>query len=199
MKLLNRNFLCLLFLALLTGCASTKMKAVPESQVPYQLAPGETQVIFMRPSFLGGAVQSTVFEVQTEKKDAFVGIVSAGTKVRFFTQPGEHLFMVIGESADFMRAYLEADKTYYALVTPRMGFWKARFSLKPVHRHDLDGDTFRSWDESTDFVENTEQSQLWARENWATIQSRKTEYLQKWAAKSPAAKNEVTLRVGDGI
>ena len=198
MKLANRSFLCVLLLILLTGCASTKMKPVPEAQAPYVLAPGETQVVFMRPSFLGGAVQSSVFAVESDG-DELVGIVSAGTKVRYVTKPGEHLFMVIGESADFMRAYLEADKTYYALVTPRMGFWKARFSLKPVHKDELDTETFKDWDESTDFVLNTEQSQQWARDNWDSIQSKKAEYLHEWAAKSPAEKNEVTLRVGDGI
>jgi hypothetical protein len=174
------------------------MKSVPEAQAPYVLAASESQIVFMRPSFLGGAVQSSVFDV-TGNKDELIGIVSAGTKVRYVTQPGEHLFMVIGESADFMRAYVDPGKTYYALVTPRMGFWKARFSLKPVRRDELDGETFKGWDKSTSFVENTEQSRQWARENRHSISTKKAEYLQKWAAKSPADKAEVTLTVNDGI
>ncbi len=198
MKPLNRNVIFILFFILSTGCASSRMKPVPEAQAPYVLAASESQIVFMRPSFLGGAVQSSVFDV-TDNKDELIGIVSAGTKVRYVTQPGEHLFMVIGESADFMRAYVDPGKTYYALVTPRMGFWKARFSLKPVRRDELDGETFKGWDKSTSFVENTEQSRQWARENRHSISTKKAEYLQKWAAKSPADKAEVTLTVNDGI
>ena len=198
MKLLNRNVTFVLFFILLTGCASSRMKPVPEAQAPYVLPAGETQIVFMRPSYVGGAIQSSVFDV-TDNKDELVGIVSAGTKVRFVTQPGEHLFMVIGESADFMRAYVGPGKTYYALVTPRFGFWKSRFSLKPVRRAELDGDTFKGWDKATTFVENTEQSRQWARENWHSISTKKAEYLHKWAAKSPAAKAEVTLTVDDGV
>ena len=106
MKPLNRNVIFVLFFILLTGCASARMKSVPEAQAPYTLAAGETQVIFMRPSFFGGAIQSSVFDA-TDNKDELIGIVSAGTKVRYVTQSGEHLFMVIGENADFMRAYLD--------------------------------------------------------------------------------------------
>jgi hypothetical protein len=171
---------------------------VPEAQAPYVLAASETQVIFMRPSFFGGAIQSSVFDI-TDNLAELIGIVSAGTKVRYVTQSGEHLFMVIGENADFMRAYLNPGKTYYALVTVRMGFLKARFSLKPVRRGELDGETFKGWGNSTTFVENTEQSRQWARDNWESISSKKAEYLQKYAAKSPAEKAEVTLTVNDGI
>ncbi len=198
MKPLNRNVIFVLLFISLTGCASSRMKPVPEAQAPYVLAAGETQVIFMRPSFFGGAIQSSVFDV-TDNKDELIGIVSAGTKVRYVTQPGEHLFMVISENADFMRAYLDPGKTYYALVTVRMGFLKARFSLKPVRRDELDGETFKGWDKSTSFVENTEQSRQWARENRHSISTKKAEYLHKWAAKSPAEKAEVTLTVNDGI
>ena len=198
MKPLNRNIIFVLLFVLLTGCASSRMKPVPETQAPYVLAAGETQVIFMRPSFFGGAIQSSVFDV-TDNKDELIGIVSAGTKVRYGTQSGEHLFMVVGENADFMRAFLDPGKTYYALVTVRMGFLKARFSLKPVRRDELDGETFKGWDKSTSFVENTEQSRQWARDNRDSISTKKAEYLQKWAAKSPAEKADVTLTVNDGI
>lgn len=60
-------------------------------------------------------------------------------------------------------------------------------------------ETFKGWDKSTNFVENTEQSRQWARDNWHSISTKKAEYLHKWAAKSPAEKAEVTLTVNDGI
>ena len=49
----------------------------------------------------------------------FIGILSGKTKVAHLTEPGEKLFMVIGENADFMKATLEAGKTYYALKTEK--------------------------------------------------------------------------------
>ena len=80
------------------------------------------------------AIQSTVFDV-TDDAPRMVGIVSAKTKIAYEVAPGEHHFMVVSEAADFMRADLAAGKTYYALVTPRMGVWRARFSLLPPNRN----------------------------------------------------------------
>jgi len=64
----------------LSGCASSRMK--PEAETPFVLPAGQVQVIFMRPSFVGGAVQSSVFDI-TGDTDVLVGIVSSGTKVRY--------------------------------------------------------------------------------------------------------------------
>ena len=194
----NRTFLFILLFVLLTGCASSRMKPVAEAQAPFVLAAGESQVIFMRPSYFGGAIQSSVFDV-TDDKDELIGIVSAGTKVRYVTHPGEHLFMVIGENADFMRAYLDPGKTYYARVTVRMGFMKARFSLSPVRGGELNGQAFKNEAAATSFVENTEQSRQWAADNRPSISTKKAEYLHKWAAKPPTEKAEYTLTVNDGI
>jgi uncharacterized protein YaiE (UPF0345 family) len=194
----NRNVIFVLLFLSLAGCASSRMKPVAEAQAPYVLTAGESQVIFMRPSYFGGAIQSSVFDV-TDEKNELIGIVSAGTKVRYGTQPGEHLFMVIGENADFMRAFLEPNKTYYARVTVRMGFMKARFSLNPVHKDELDGQSFKNDENGTHFVENTEQSRQWAIDNWDSISTKKAEYQHKWAAKTPAEKAKYTLTVDDGV
>jgi hypothetical protein len=156
----------------------------------------------MRPSSFGGAVQSSVFDLKQRENhladDVFVGIVSADTKVQYEAAPGFHLFMVIGENADFMQANLTAGKTYYALVTPRIGWWKARFSLKPLHATDLNSEDFKDWFESTDWYENTDASRQWAKDNWESIQDKKSEYLEKWRNKSEADKVELTLERADG-
>jgi hypothetical protein len=70
----------------------------------------------MRPSSLGGAVQSSVFELRPDG-DKFVGIVSSKTKIAYSTGPGQHLFMVIAENADFMRANLAPGKMLSPGVT----------------------------------------------------------------------------------
>ncbi len=122
------KLLALLSMFLLAGCAgsSSYMSDVPPERANYTTQPDQALVVFMRPSGFGFAIQSSVFDI-VDENPVFVGIVSAKAKVAYYVNPGERRFMVISESADFMDATLEAGKVYYALVTPRMGVWKARF------------------------------------------------------------------------
>ena len=168
-----------------TGCAghSEYMQDVPENQANFVPESGRALVVFMRPSGIGFAVQSSVFDI-TDGEPELVGIVSAKTKVAHNTSPGVHRYMVIGESADFLEAELVADRTYYSLVTPRIGLWKARFSLKPVHELDLTSADFTEWYDDTRWVENTLTAQTWAHENMDSIKSKQQEYLRKWLARS---------------
>ena len=103
-----------------SGCASSLMKPIPKGSESYMPGPEEATIIFMRPYFFGGAIQSSVFDVTTQE-NKLVGIVSAYKKVAYKTTPGKHMFMVVSESADFMPAEFEGRKTYYALVIPRIG------------------------------------------------------------------------------
>ena len=129
------------------------MRPVPPDSVVTAPDNGKAMIVFMRPSSFGFAIQSSVFDIAGDTP-SLLGIVSAKTKVAHQVAPGEHLFMVVGESADFMSADLEADKTYFALVTPRMGAWKARFSLKPpVHADALDSSEFTERVNSCEWVE----------------------------------------------
>jgi len=140
-----------------TGCASTKM--VDSASQTIQPAPSDqAQVVFLRVSSFGGAIQSTVFDA-TEAESQFIGILSAGKKLSYLTSPGKRKFMVVSEAADFLEADLLPGKTYYAMVTPRMGAWKARFSLYPI-RSGNDGEfsmqsgKFDKWVSSTDLSVN---------------------------------------------
>jgi len=199
----RRGALCLvLILGMSAGCAfkSSDMRKVDPARAATSAATGDKAVVvFMRPSRLGGAIQSSVFDVTqpANQTDKLVGIVSSGTKVAYVTEPGEHLFMVVGENADFMTATLAGGKTYYVLVSPRMGWWKARFSLEPVHEAELGSSEFKEWN-GTELVENTAASTAWAKENWESIQDKKVDYLQTWNGKTPAERAEQNLLVTDG-
>jgi hypothetical protein len=183
MKVLKFIFIVLCIGLALTGCASKYMQPVdPEIELSYVPSESEAVIIFMRPSAFGGAVQSSVFDTTTGE-NVLVGIISSKAKVAYKTAPGEHIFMVVGENADFMGAEVEAGKKYYALVTPRVGFWKARFSLKPIHRDELASEKFKTWYSSCNFVENTNSSYQWAQENASSIQSKRVTYFQKWMSK----------------
>lgn len=179
----------------LGGCAgsSVHMREVADQGVQYTPKQGQALVVFMRPSRFGFAIQSSVFDV-TQQPPRFIAIVPAGAKVAFDSEAGLRLFMVVGESADFMAANLAAGKTYYALVTPRMGLWKARFSLRPVTGAELAGGDFADWESATRWNETVPSALKWAKENMASIISKHDEYIVKWKAKS----DKPLLRATDG-
>lgn len=179
------------------GCAGTikNMRELPEDAVVPTPSPNEALVVFMRPSGVAFGVQSSVFEV-SGGKPALVGIVAAKAKVVHAVSPGKHLFMVVGESGDFMSADLAAGKTYYALVEPRLGAWKARFSLAPVTREMLGTPEFDDWFSACRLVERSPESDTWALENANSIQARYTKYYPKWMEK--AAGDRPNLKSDDG-
>lgn len=183
--------------ALLYGCAGTikHMEEVPGNPTVGP-DPGKAVVVFMRPSGFGFAIQSSVFEVVGDNP-TLVGIVAAKTKVAYQTTPGKHVFMVVSEAADFMSADLQAGKTYHALVTPRMGMWKARFSLKPVTKQELSSSDFTGWVSGTRLVQNTPASNAWAQDNVADIRSKRAAYYDEWLGKPEAERP--SLAASDGM
>ena len=190
MQKATARFAAFLFVSLsilISGCAGTvkNMAEVPASRVVERPADGKAMVVFMRPSGLGFAIQSSVFEAK-DGASILVGIVAAKAKVAYQVDPGKHLFMVVGESADFMNAELLPNKTYYALVTPRMGVWKARFSLRALHQNELNTSEFKGWADGCKWIEKTPESENWAQTNMPSIQSKYTEYFAKWMSKAEA-------------
>jgi len=174
----------LLALLLLGACAGTSdyMQNLEPNQVNYAPEADKSLVVFMRPSGLGFAVQSSVFDV-TDGSPKFIGILSAKKKIAHYSAPGKRRYMVIGESADFMGATLDPNKVYYALVTPRMGWWKARFSLRPVHAGEISGAEFDEWFKDTQWVENKETAVTWSAQNMNSIREKMGEDLPEWQAK----------------
>ena len=103
-----------LFLLLLSGCQSTLMEP-SANQAQTNAGVGQSQVVFIRSAFLAKAIQASVYDI-TSGTPEFIGIVSNDTKVSYMTSPGEHMFMVVGESADFLKATVLEGKTYYTVV-----------------------------------------------------------------------------------
>lgn len=198
-----RGLFALLMLAGLAACQSSKMVKSDGVDAEPMPAPGKAMVVFLRASSFGGAVQSSVYDTG-EAADQFIGILSTKNKIAWQADPGDHLFMVIAENADFMIAHLEAGKTYYALVSPRMGVWKARFSLLPIHndssaKYNVQSEDFREWMSSTAWVRNTAESEQWFREHENNIREKKIDYLRKWNAADPQQHAELTLKASDGL
>lgn len=158
----------------------------------------ESSLVFMRATSYGGNVAASVFDVTEPGEAKFIGIVRPWNKLVYPVKPGIRTFMVISEAADFMQADVAGGKTYYALITPRMGAWKARFSFKPVRAGELDGSQFQTWERQTRLVKNTPSSLAWARENAASVADKRDRYWPEWNSKSEAQKDSQTLRAEDG-
>ena len=187
---------------LLAGCASNPMAPVADQAVQAP-SPDMAQVVFMRDAYTGKAIVSSLYDV-TDGQTRFIGVMANGTKIAHPTPPGKHTFMVVSEAADFMEADLVAGKTYYALVTPRMGLWKARFSLWPISNepdaaHSLKSNNFKDWVEDTDLVTNSPKSLAWYQRVKASVEKKRAEYWPVWQEKSAEAIAERTLKPTDGL
>lgn len=199
MKILK--LMIMLYGAFLVGCASNPMSVSSNVSVE-QPQSHEAQVLFMRDSFVGSAISASIYDV-TGNEPVFIGILQNGTKVAYNTLPGKHTFMVVSEAADFMEADLSAGKTYYSIVTPRMGAWKARFSMWPIKisgsRYRLDSNDFQNWKKNTKYAGMTPRARSWYEANRNSVISKQQNYWPVWQRKSQADLELRTLRPEDGL
>ena len=182
--------------------AAAASATVTPALTPVSTAPtaavAESKITFMRATSYGGNVAASVFDVTDSGEAKFIGIVRPWNKLVYPVRPGLYTFMVVSEAADFMQATVVGGKTYYALVTPRMGAWKARFSFKPVRADEIDGNQFAGWDRKTKLVTNTPTTQAWARDNASSVADKRDRYWPEWSSKSQSEKDAQTLRAEDG-
>jgi len=184
------------FIALLSiglGACGGGAHMVRTGQAPV-IKQGEATMVFMRASTFGGSsIAALVLDV-TEPEAKFIGMVDKGTKVAYPVKPGEYTFMVVSEAADFMQATVVPGKTCYAMVTPRLGLWKARFSFTPVRQGDAE---FADRDSGTQFVELGPRTLEWARRNERDINSKRLRYWPDWTSKPADERAAQTLNAED--
>jgi len=191
-----RIWLILMVPVVLAACGGGA-QMTPASEPPVMRA-GESTIVFMRASALGGVVAASVFDV-TGPETKFVALVNQGTRYAHALKPGNYTFMVIGESADFMQATVLPDRTYYALVTPRVGVWKARFSFRPVRQGEIGGSEFAAWMAATKYVVNSPETMNWSVQNAPDVNSKRAEYWPAWNSKPPHQRESQTLKAEDGV
>ncbi len=187
----------MMFMLLGVTVSAARVKLMDETDRPLTPQPDQALVVFMRSTMVGSAISASLFDV-TGDETKFIGVMYNNTKVCYDVAPGEYIFMVVGESADFMKATVEAGKTYYALITPRPGVWKARFSFRPLRQSDLESSDFSKWDSKTRLVENTSDSEAWAEENAEDIEDKRADNWTAWCELSPETQAEMTLNLEDG-
>ena len=162
----------------------------------------ESTIVFMRSSFVGAAIKTSIYEV-TDDKTIFIGIMKNKTKINYKTTAGKHTFMVVSEAADFMKAEVMTGKTYYSMLTPRTGAWKARFSMIPIRNDgttefNTDSEKFEKWKKKTKVVVMNEKSEAWYEKHKDSVEEKRSKYWEKWMQKSAEDKLERTLKVSDG-
>lgn len=198
-----RAWAALTLVLMLSGCQSGLMTKSGKAATVAPAVVEDATVVFMRPSVMGGAIQSSVYDV-TGGQTRFGGIVSSKTAVQMHVPAGDHLFMVIGENADFMNASLDPGKTYYVWVRPRMGVWKARFSLIPIHndpnaKYNLQSKDFADWKRDSELVDKTPGADAWYESHKRDIESKRVDYMKKWDRMDADNKAELTLHASDGV
>jgi hypothetical protein len=177
---------------LASGCASV-MRDAP-TQTISQPSRDKVTVVFMRTSFVAGAIGCDLFEVVNGELK-FIGQVGMGNKVAYETTPGKKVFMAYGTAADFMLAELAPGKTYYSIVRPNWG--TGGFAPTPVR--DPKGSEAQGWVSGTKLMEpNPKEAEAWFAENKERLQGIYTEYWKRFEGKSPTEKAERTLLPIDG-
>jgi hypothetical protein len=181
------------------GCG-VKITAMDVSPLPTDATipadPGKALVVFMRPPLYGTRVQAPVFEV-SEDETKLLGIISARTKFAVQVEPGPHLFMVLGETAEFMSADVAPGKSYFALVLAAMGGWRSRFVFRPVEASKLGTPEFESWYSACRWVEKNTVTERWALENASSIEQKRSDHYPRWHATAEAERPR--LRPEDGL
>jgi len=176
----------------LGGCASPNMMHSDLGKPISDPESGKAMVVFMRPSRLGFPIHASVFD-----DEKFIGMVPYNSKLVYMADPGKHQFMVISEAADFMTADLLAGKTYYTIVDPRMGAWRARFSLLPVHQKNITDSDIQDCIKNCQFVVNKASAPIWADINKPSILEKKTKYYDVWMQKDESSRPH--LNPEDGL
>jgi len=178
------------------------MQPAVQQQAP-QPESGKAMLVIMRPSYSGGAIASSVYDISGEQTK-LIGVLGPKDKIAYQVEPGQHRFMVVAENADFMEATLDAGKTYYAVVRARPGVWKARFSLLPIRttsgdQYNLQDPEFQKWNTASEWVERTERADAWFADHHASIEEKRSDYLLKWERMAPNDKAELVLHAEDGV
>jgi hypothetical protein len=175
-----RLFLIVALAVLAAGCGTIRhMKELPAGTAVAAPKPGKAVVVFMRSARVGGSITASVFEIRNDNPE-IVGLVSSNTKVAYEVDPGKRLFMVISETADYMSADLAPNRTYYAFVTPRMGVWRARFSLAAVNKNGNMVQAAQNCLKDCRLIVKTPEADDWARANMNDIRSKHAEVYPRW-------------------
>jgi hypothetical protein len=174
--MIRRTIVVVLAVTLLAGCVTRNelMTRATQNVADLRPAAGKALVVFLRPEERAEETQAIVYD-----GTQFIGVV---WEFWYQADPGAHRFMVISEAADFMDADLVAGRTYYAQVRPRMGAWRARFSLRPLSAT-ANASDIANWVTFCRLGIANEAGFRWAEENRPSVLDKKAKWEPVWVTK----------------
>lgn len=116
-----RTFLITLFSILL-------LSTFGQAQTFQKPSPGKSLVHFVRFQGAMAVLPFKYFDGET-----YLGEISGNNHFSYECEPGEHLFWVVAENAEFVRGELKANSTYVIEVRPYMRAVSAGVNLYPVN------------------------------------------------------------------
>ncbi len=155
--------------------------------------PDESVVVFVRPYSTPTA--ATVYE---RKDDGSVTLITASYPETYMVHkvvPGKHVFAVVSEAADFIEVDAAGGKIYPIVVTPRMGAWKARFSLLSGCPGSDSWGKMKQWLAGSYSVTPNEAAALWFERHRLSVMEKVHAYWPKWIGKS----DRPVVKAEDGV
>ena len=189
--------------SILVGCGGSSALMKPSTNQSITPASAKkAKIVFMRTSFVAGAINAELFEI-AKGKMKFIGSIPYGSKVSYETTPGKKVFMAHGLAADFMTADVRAGKTYYVIVRPNWG--TGGFAPTPIR---TDGTSeyhtgipeFKEWVSGTELMEPipADAKKWFAKEQKNVLEAYK-EYWKRFQTKNPNEKAQRHLNPQDGM
>ena len=171
----------------LSGCSSKLMDPVVSQQVTPQGE--EASITFFRSSMLGGMVQAPIAEEIPLADLQLVGICSTDTKVRHIVTPGQHIYVVGGESGSLLEAEVAPGMNYYVRVTPRFGWAKARFEMVAVSPEELASPEVQKEIRGCVLVSPNKTAEKWFAENKKSMKDKWQTAKIKFQTREDTSKN----------
>ena len=188
--------LAVVAMMLFVGC-TRPMKVMPQG-TSYAPKSDKALMIFLRPSYDDRyRHESPGIYIRQGDQLELVALSSAWSKIAYYARPGRNIYMVDGETADFLQADVVANKTYYVQVSPRMGIASGRYSLRAVKK---DNAELASWLNRCNYYEKTPKAAEYEK-SWAEHAKGKWDtYFREWDNYPAATKDEYKqiLRAEDG-
>lgn len=195
----------LLAVVVLSGCSATGKYTVPLAQTNQVVKADKAAIVFFRASSYGGMITSPLVQVDENGDTSLVGIIGPREKMIKYVEPGKHMFMIVGENADFLKADVEAGKVYYSIIRPRIGLWKARFSLTPFKvkpeypDYSIAGENIKSWLKKCSYTQPNDKAFSWHKGKMSELKELYQKYYPAWKQKAVAQRDAATLFKSDGL
>jgi len=147
--------------------------------------PEEALILFLRtPTKKGSLIKSTVYETLDDGTLEFLSVQTQGTYLVHPVSAGKHVFAVVGESADFIEVDAQGGHIYPVITKPRMGAWKARFSMFSGCPGSEDWPQLAEWlTKSRKVTLKRDEADAWFASNGNSVREKIEKYWPRWLEK----------------